>query len=99
MNTPDLIQRVLDLTLKMEHAAQMDDWPGAARLARERNPLLMSIGKPRSPEERGSIERIQVLTVAINRQAEAARTELTAEYRATMNQASGAVAYQRGAGF
>jgi len=99
MNTPNLLQRVLDLTLQMEHAARMSDWQSAARVARERNPLLMSLGAPRTPEARAAIERIRAITVAINRDADAARNELTAEYRAAMSRASGASAYQRGAGF
>lgn len=99
MNTPNLLQRVLALTLEMEHAAQMSDWQGAARVARERNPLLMSIGAPQSPEARAVVERIRAITVVINQEAEAAHTELAAEYRAAMSQASGANAYQRGAGF
>lgn len=64
MNTPNLLKRVLDLTLQMEHAAQLDDWEGAARIARERNPLLMSIGAPGSDEAKAAIERIRALTIA-----------------------------------
>lgn len=99
MNTPNLLKRVLDLTLQMEHAAQLDDWEGAARIARERNPLLMSIGAPGSDEAKAAIERIRALTIAINQQAEAAQTELAAEYRSTITKASGAAAYQRGVRF
>lgn len=99
MNTPNLLQRTLDLTLAMEHAARLSDWPRAARLARERNPLLMSLELPQSAEGRATMERIRALTLAINREAETAQNELTAEYRAAMNQASGASAYQRGARF
>ena len=95
MNAPDLLRRVLDLTQQMEHAVQLDDWESAARLARERNPLLMSLGAPRTNEARAAVERIRAATVAINQQAQAAQHELTAEYRATMSKASSAAAYQR----
>ncbi|MFC5429145.1 flagellar protein FliT [Paraburkholderia denitrificans] len=97
MNAPELLKRVLDLTLQMEHAAQMDDWECAVRLARERNPLLMSLSEPKSPEVRAAIERIQTLTIAINQRAETARSELSSEFRAAMSNASGAAAYQRAA--
>ncbi|RQH06065.1 flagellar protein FliT [Paraburkholderia dinghuensis] len=99
MNKPDLLRRVLDLTLQMEHAAQMDDWQSAARLTRERNPLLMSLGRPKSPEALAAIERIRNVTVAVNQRAETACSELSAEYRAAMSKTSGVAAYQRGAGF
>lgn len=99
MNTTNLVQRVLDLTLEMEHAALMSDWSGAARLARVRNPLLMSIGLPQPPEARAAIERIRAITVAVNQEAAVARTELTEQYRATMGQASAAQAYLSAARF
>ncbi|PLZ01905.1 flagellar protein FliT [Burkholderia sp. WAC0059] len=92
-----LVEQVLELTLAMEHATHMQDWRGAARLARKRSPLLMSLSRNQTPASLEHIERIRTVTGTIAKEAEVAMAGLSAEFQAAKARSSAALKYLRGA--
>ena len=80
MEQNSLIDRLLELTLAIQHAAALADWQEAARLTEERTPLFMEL----TPEQGGTamevINRIQAIDATIAADAKTTQTELQIEY-------------------
>jgi flagellar protein FliT len=97
MDQTSLVERVLGLTLDIEHAAHMADWTEAARLSAQRSPLLKSLTAAQTPQALATVRRIQALDAAVLAQARQAQQELHGEYQAAMTRVKAAGAYQAGA--
>ncbi|MFL9868438.1 flagellar protein FliT [Paraburkholderia fungorum] len=95
MNQTELIERLLSMTRKIEHAASLADWPEAARLTEERSPLLMSLSADQEPAALEMIRRIQAIDEALLADAETTQNELHVEFEAAMGRTKAAGEYQR----
>jgi len=92
-----VVEQVLRMSEAMLHAVQLSDWREVERLSAERHPLLMSIGPHQPPAALAAIRRIQSITDAVAREAQAARDEIAVEFRAVQKRTAGARAYLSGA--
>jgi flagellar protein FliT len=97
MDQTSLVQYVLELTRSIEQAARLADWEEATRLVDVRMPYLMSITAEQTPATLELVRQIQALDAAVFSSARTTQTELQAEYRAAMDRASAASAYQQAA--
>jgi flagellar protein FliT len=97
MDQTSLVEHVLALTRAIDQAAQLADWPEAARLIDERSPHLMSITAEQTPAALELVRQIQALDAAVLGNAQATQSELQTEYRAAMERVSAANAYQQAA--
>jgi flagellar protein FliT len=90
-----LVTQVYDLTLEIETAAQLSDWQRAARLARERSPMLHAISATQAPQSLALIRRIQTLDAVRLAKARVTQEELAAEYRTAIAAVGAARQYQQ----
>jgi flagellar protein FliT len=94
-----LIEQLLALTLAIEHAATLADWPEAARLVEERSPLFTSLQREQDAAAMGKIDRIRAIDAAVTANAKLTQTELQTEYSGAMRQVQAASKYQQAARF
>jgi hypothetical protein len=99
MTQADLVARVLALTQRIEAAAQAADWDGAAALADERAPLLMSIEPQQTPDALATIRRIQHIDATVAALLQDAQSALSADYSRSLRRAQAAATYQQAARF
>jgi flagellar protein FliT len=97
MDQTTLVQQVLELTEAIDHAVQLADWPTAARLSRERLPLLTSIRVEQTPAGLAMVRRIQALNERLLQRTRAWNAELRHEFNQARGQAGAAQAYLAGA--
>ncbi len=97
MDQTSLVQYVLELTRAIDQAAQLADWTEAARLIDVRSPYLMSITAEQTSASLELVRQIQALDAAVFDNAQTTQTELQTEYRAAMDRANAASAYQQAA--
>jgi flagellar protein FliT len=95
MNQTQLVQRIYELTLEIDHAVSLADWQEAARLAAVRSPLLMSISAQQEPAALALIRRIQAIDNARMEEMRVTRNELEAEYAVAMERTRAASQYHR----
>jgi flagellar protein FliT len=95
MDQNALVQRLLELTQAIEHAAAMADWPEAARLMETRTPLLHSLSAQQEPAALDVIQRIRSMDAAIAKSASTAQAELANEFQATMTRIHAVQQYNR----
>ena len=99
MKQNSLIDRLLELTLAIQHAAAMADWQEAARLTEERTPLFMELTPEQDTVAMDVIRRIQAIDAAIADDAKTTQSELQTEYSAAMNKVRAASKYHQAAKF
>jgi flagellar protein FliT len=99
MEQNSLIDRLLELTLAIQHAAAMADWQEAARLTEERTPLFMGLTPQQAATAMEVINRIQAIDAAIAADANTTQAELQIEYGAAMKKVQAASKYQQVARF
>lgn len=75
-----IVERIVALTSEIEHAAALDDWIEAARLAEVRSPLLMSLSAQQSPAALEAIRSVMARDAALNADAQHAQAALRAEF-------------------
>jgi flagellar protein FliT len=92
-----LIEQLLTLTLAIEHAATLADWPGAARLMEERSPLFASLLCEQDAAAMGKVDRIRAIDAAVTANAKITQTQLQAEYNGAMRHIQAASKYQEAA--
>ena len=85
MEQNSLIDRLLELTLAIQHAAALADWQEAARLTEERTPLFMQLTPEQNDTAMEAINRIQAIDAAIAADAKTTQTELQSEYSSAIN--------------
>lgn len=95
MDQATLIERLTSLTREIEHAAMMADWPEAARLAEARSPLFAMATPTQDPVVLEALRKLQATDEAVFASAQAARTELAAEYREALGRVSSVSQYQQ----
>ena len=95
MDQNTLVERLFAATQAIEHAAAMADWPEAARLMKERAPLVHALSANQEPAALALIHRIRSIDAAVAKQAEHAQVELQVEYRAAMKQIQSTRQYHR----
>jgi hypothetical protein len=99
MEQNSLIDRLLALTLAIQHAAALADWQEAARLTEERTPLFMQLTPEQDDTAMEAINRIQAIDAAIAADARTTQTELQSEYRSAINKIQAASKYHQAAKF
>ena len=99
MEQNSLIDRLLELTLAIQHAAAMADWQEAARLTEERTPLFMELTPEQDATAMAVINRIQAIDVAIAADAKTTQSELQVEYSSAMKKVQAAGKYHQAAKF
>ena len=99
MEQNNLIDRLLELTLAIQHAAAMADWQEAARLTEERTPLFMELTPEQDATAMAVINRIQAIDVAIAADAKSTQSELQVEYSSAMKKVQAASKYHQAAKF
>ena len=99
MEQNSLIDRLLDLTLAIQHAAALADWQEAARLSEERTPFFMQLTPEQDAAAMAVINRIRAIDAAIAADAKTTQTELQIEYSAAMNKVQAASKYHQAAKF
>jgi flagellar protein FliT len=99
MEQNSLIDRLLELTLAIQHAAAMADWQEAARLTEERTPLFMQLTPEQDDTAMEVINRIQAIDAAIAADAKTTQAELQSEYNSAMNKIQAANKYHQAAKF
>ncbi|SAL15059.1 Flagellar protein FliT [Caballeronia udeis] len=99
MEQNSLIDRLLELTLAIQHAAAMADWQEAARLTEERTPLFMELTPEQDATAMDAIRRIQEIDAAIAANAKATQGELQVEYSSAMKKIQAASKYHQAAKF
>jgi flagellar protein FliT len=92
-----LIEQLLALTLAIEHAATLADWPDAARLIEERSPLFKMLTREQDASAMATLRRIQAIDAAIATDAQSSRNELEIEYSAAMSKVQAVGKYQQAA--
>lgn len=99
MEQNSLIDRLLELTLAIQHAAALADWQQAARLTEERTPLFMQLTPEQDDTAMEVINRIQAIDAAIAADAKTTQTELQSEYSSAMSKIQAASKYHQAAKF
>ena len=99
MEQNSLIDRLLELTLAIRHAAAMADWQEAARLTEERTPLFMELTPEQDATAMDVINRIQAIDAAIAVDAKTTQSELQIEYSSAMKKVQAASKYHQAAKF
>lgn len=99
MEQSRLVERILALTLAIEHSAALADWPEAARLTDERSPLFAQLTREQDAVSMVSIDRVRAIDAAISADAATTQTELRAEYLAAMSKVQVAQKYHSAARF
>jgi hypothetical protein len=99
MEQNSLIDRLLELTLAIRHAAAMADWQEAARLTEERTPLFMELTPEQDATAMEVINRIQAIDAAIAVDATTTQSELQIEYSSAMKKVHAAGKYHQAAKF
>lgn len=99
MEQNSLIDRLLGLTLAIQHAAAMADWQEAARLTEERTPLFMELTPEQDATAIEVINRIQAIDTAIATDAKTTQSELQIEYSSAMKKVQAASKYHQAAKF
>jgi flagellar protein FliT len=99
MEQNSLIERLLELTLAIQHAAALADWPEAARLTEERTPLFMELTPEQDATAMEVINRIQAIDAAIAADAKTTQAELQLEYSSAMKKVQAASKYHQAARF
>jgi flagellar protein FliT len=99
MEQNSLIDRLLELTLAIQHAAAMANWQEAARLTEERTPLFMELTPEQDATAMEVINRIQAIDTAIAANATTTQTELQLEYSSAMTKVQAASKYHQAAKF
>ena len=90
MEQNSLIDRLLELTLAIQHAAALADWQEAARLTEERTPLFMELTPEQDATAMEVIKRIQAIDAAIATDAKTTQSELQIEYSSAMKKVQAA---------
>ena len=99
MEQNSLIDRLLELTLAIQHAAALADWQEAARLTEERTPLFMQLTPEQDDTAMEAINRIQAIDAAIAADAKTTQTELQSEYSSAIHKIQAASKYHQAAKF
>jgi flagellar protein FliT len=99
MEQNSLIDRLLGLTLEIQHAAVMADWQEAARLTEERTPLFMQLTPEQDAMAMAVINRIRAIDAAIAADAKTTQTELQIEFGSAMNKIKATSKYHQVARF
>ena len=99
MEQNSLIDRLLELTLAIQHAAAMADWQEAARLTEERTPLFMELTPEQDATAMEVINRIQAIDSAIAADAKTTQSELQVEYSSAMKKIQATSKYHQAAKF
>jgi flagellar protein FliT len=99
MEQNSLIDRLLELTLAIQHAAAMADWQEAASLTEERTPLFMELTPEQDATAMDVIKRIQAIDAAIAADAKTTQSELQIEYSSAMKKVQAASKYHQAAKF
>jgi len=99
MNQNTLVDRLLELTLSIRHAAAMGDWPEAGRLTEERTPLFMELTPEQDATAMEVINRIQAIDASIAADAKTTQAELQIEYSSAMKKVQAASKYHQAARF
>jgi flagellar protein FliT len=99
MEQNSLIDRLLELTLAIQHAAALADWQEAARLTEERTPLFMQLTPEQDATAMEVINKIQAIDAAIAADAKTTQTELQSEYSSAINKIQAASKYHQAAKF
>jgi len=99
MEQTSLIDRLLELTLAIQHATTMADWQEAARLTEERTPLFMELTPEQDATAMEVINRIQAIDSAIAADAKTTQSELQVEYSSAMKKVQAASKYHQAAKF
>ena len=94
-----LVDRILAMTLAIEHAVALADWTEAARLTEERSPLFARLTRAQDAVSMEKINRIRAIDARTSGEASTARSELQTEYSAAMRRAQAASKYQAAARF
>lgn len=90
-----LVAQVYELTIEIETAVKLSDWQRAARLARERSPMVRAITASQSPSALEMIRHIRTSNAARLVDARTAQAELAAKYRGAAASIGAARQYQR----
>jgi flagellar protein FliT len=99
MEQNSLVDRLLELTLAIQHAAAMADWREAARLTEERTPLFMELTPEQDATAMEVINQIQAIDVAIAADAKTTQSELQIEFSSAMKKVQAASKYHQVAKF
>jgi flagellar protein FliT len=94
-----LVDRILAMTLAIEHAVALADWTEAARLTEQRSPLFVRLTREQDGLSMEKISRIRAIDAKNSVDATVARTELQTEYSASMHKAQAASKYHQAARF
>ena len=95
MNQISSVERLLSMTLAIEHAASLADWPEAARLTEERSALLMTLSAQQDPVTLEMIRKIQAIDAAILANAKTTQVELEIEFGNAIGRTKAAQQYLR----
>jgi flagellar protein FliT len=99
MDQNTLVERLLAMTLDIEHAAAMANWQEAARLTEVRSPLFAHLTKEQDAVSMQKIDRLRAIDAAVAANAKTTQVELQVEYNDAMRKAQGASKYLQGARF
>lgn len=94
-----VVDRILAMTLAIEHAVALADWTEAARLSEERSPLFSRLTREQDAVSMQKISRIRAIDARTSGGASTARSELQAEYLVAMRGAQAASKYHQVARF
>jgi flagellar protein FliT len=99
MDQNTLVERLLAMTLDIEHAAAMANWQEAARLTEVRSPLFAHLTKEQDAVSMQKIDRLRAIDAAVAANAKTTQVELQVEYNDAMRKVQGASKYLQGARF
>jgi|SRR5471032_1915783 len=99
MKRNTVVDRLLELTLAIQRAAAMGDWPEAARLTEEQTPLFMELTPEQDATAVEVINRIQAIDATIAADAKTTQAELQIEYSSAMKKVQAASKYHQAARF
>lgn len=92
-----LVDRILAMTLAIEHAVALADWQEAARITEERSPMFARLTREQDAVSMQKIGRIRAIDARTSVGASTARAELQVEYSSAMRGAQAASKYHQAA--
>lgn len=90
-----LVDRIVALTGDIEHAAALDNWVEASRLAEVRSPFLMSLSARQSPAALEALRSVIARDAAVIANAQHSQAALRVEFNAAMGRSKAVGMYQQ----
>ncbi|MFC0696531.1 hypothetical protein [Paraburkholderia humisilvae] len=84
MDQKAILAHVIELTARIDEAAERGDWISAARFAEQRTPMIEAIVLPDDPAALETLRRVLATILEQRERAAAAHDMLSAKYRAAM---------------